>query len=671
MKKGLTRAGAVAMLAATQATLKGRNTEELKDPLTLKAIKGDLAKAAGMDVESISLEIGTVKDIESNIPDKFKVMGNVDSNVKYDPKGRDIESFDAVNTTDNDEIKLAAINVVSANYTSKEDGFLDLFTRETIDGKSVGKEIRALAPNITVGATLVNGQSVGGEKVNLISNLDNTAIFGAARIPYMPVLRSTGDYKTVDFLADELAANVTYNGEEVETAPLLVGKTISLRRVCSTTQYLTQYKDQFNPSITLAADGGVKEVVVKLVGDANLVNEIVFPVAGEKSSKYAPLKNAKEKDMNLSFTTTQRISLATFASLVKYTSTNNSFVLANGAGEAIEVDVRFTVNAKVNTDSMVFTSSATQLEVVGMYNNTVAMDSSAARYIEIAGILTAGTVHAINMAHFLSNTNNLENGMVIDVEGENFIIPAVYRTPATINKSILGDTPNEDIPGYISAAKIALNSQKVVEAIELVDSFIESVEGKTDSDTGVVLNYISTGVGSNFIKPLVKKFDINATNKSTRRSAEKKDDISFHIYDAIINRAIKAYSDSNIDKAVDAILPNEEVTLQIVAGGNIATYIKSALADDDGRNEYPFKIEVSTSIKTGNKVYTTFKIGDKVNELSPMILVESPDHVYKAVQTTGNGSSDVTKMIPRRGMELNAPVLLVATVTGIIDAFNN
>lgn len=671
MKKGLTRAGAVAMLTATQAALKGRNAAELKDEITVGAIKGEIAKSSGMDAESITLNIGTVRDIESNIPDKFKVIGSLDSSVSFDPKGKDIESFDAINTTDNDEIKLAAINVVSANYSSKEDGFLDLFTRETIDGKSVGKEIRALAPNITVGATLVNGQSVGGEKVNLIANLDNTSIFGAARIPYMPVLRSTGDYKTVNFLADELAATTTYNGEEVETAPLLVGKTISLRRVCSTTQYLTQYKDQFNPSITLASDGGVKEVVVKLTGAGDLVNEIVFPVAGEKSSKYAPLKNAKEKDMTLSFTSTQRISLATFASLVKYTSTADAFVLANGAGEAIEVDVRFTVNAKVNTDSMVFTSSATQLEIVGMYNNTVAMESTSARYIEIATILGNGAVYAINMAHFLSNTNNLENGMVIDVEGENFIIPAVYRTPATINKSILGDTPNEDIPGYISAAKIALNSQKVVEAIELVDTFIDSVEGKTDADTGVVLNYISTGVGSNYIKPLVKKFNIDATNKSTRRSAEKKDDISSHIYDAIINRGIKAFSDSNIDKAVDAILPNEQIVLQIVAGGNVATYIKNALADDDGKNEYPFKIVVSTSIKTGNKVYATFKIGENVNELSPMILVESPDHVYKAVQNTGNGSADVTKVIPRRGMELNAPVILVATVTGIIDAFNN
>ena len=60
MKKGLTRAGAVAMLAATQATLKSRNTEELKDPLTLTAIKGEVAKAAGMDAESILLEIGTM-----------------------------------------------------------------------------------------------------------------------------------------------------------------------------------------------------------------------------------------------------------------------------------------------------------------------------------------------------------------------------------------------------------------------------------------------------------------------------------------------------------------------------------------------------------------------------------------------------------------------------------
>ncbi len=670
MKKGLTRASAIALLSNVESALKKRSSAELSNSETQKVIKGELAKSVGMDVEEFSLNIGSIKDIDKQIPDKAKVIGNLESNYDFKPAGSDVESFDAINTTHNEEVRLAAINIVSANYTNKEDGFLSLFTRETIDAKTVGKEIKAFAPNITVGSEMVNGQSIGGEKVSLISNLDNSSIFGSARIPYTPVLRTTGDYATASFLDEDLAATIVYNGEDLETAPLLVGKTIPLRRVCSTTNYLTVYKDQFNPAITLAPDGGVKAVVLKLTGDAGLINELVLPVSGEKSSKYGPKKNAKEKDLTLSFTTTQRIAFSKLPELVKYTSTADTYVAANAGGELIEVDVQFTFTASVNTDTMIYTSSATSVEVINVLNNGVEL-AGGTRRNEIIALFGAGVISAVEMNHYLSNTNNLENGIIIDVEAENFIIPAVYRIPATINKSILGEMPDEDVTGYIAAAKIALNSQKVAEAISMVDEFIDSVEGKTDVNTGIVTNYVSNGVGSNYIKPLVLKFPVNATNSATRRSFEKKDDIARHIYDAFINRAIKAFNDSNLNKAVDALLPNEEVTFVMVAGGNLTSYLTSAAASDEGADKYPFKIEVQNSLKTGNKVYAGFRVGKTINELSPMVLVESPDHVYKAVQTSGNGTAEVTKMIPRRGMELNAPVLLVGEVTGVIDAFDD
>ncbi len=672
-KKVLTRAGAVALFKGVEAALKNKSSAELSDNIQLGAMRTGLANASGMDAESISFDIGAVRDLESQIPKDVKVIGNLDKNFDYKINTNDIESFDAINTTNLDEIRLAAVNVIAANYTSQEDGIISLFSTENIDAKSVGKEIRAIAPNITINSSNINGQSIGGEKVSLISNLDNSAIFGAAKIKYLPILRETGDYKTSDFLDVDLAGTVNYNGEEVETAPILVGKTVSLRRLCSSTTYLTTYKDQINPSITLAPDGGLKTVTLKLNGAAGLYNLITLPVAGEKSAKYSPITNAKEKDINLTFTTTQRLNVATLVSsgLLSFTSTDGSYILANGVGELLEIDVKFTVTAKANTDTMSFVSTGTSIELVAVYNNGVAMDSAESRYVEIKAIIDGGSVRSLDMNHFLSNTNNLDNGMIIDVDAERYIIPAIYRQPATINKSILGEIPAEDIPGYISSAKIALNSAKAVEALTLIDDFIESTVGKRDVNSGVLVNYESNGVGSNFIKSLVLAFTIDATTKTNEKSSEKKGDIARHIYDGIVNRAVKAFADSNLDKATAAILPGEKIVLALATNSIIASYLKTAIAMDESKGDYPFTVEVYTSMKLGNRVLGTFKIGTGVNELSPLILVEANDHVYKGTQTTANGTIDVTKVIPRRGMDLNTPIIFDATVIGIVAAFDN
>jgi hypothetical protein len=672
-KKLLTRSGAVALLTGMEAALKNKSTQELSNEVQINAMKAELGKTLGMDAESISFDIGTVKDLNSKLPTDAKVIGNMDKNVEFKANGADVESFDAINTTNFDEIRLAAINVVAANYTTEQDGIISLFSTESIDGKSVGKEIKAIAPNITINSENINGHSVGGDKVSLISNLDNTEIFGASKIKYIPILRSTGDYKTSDYLDADLADTITYNGEEVETAPILVGKEVSLRRLCSTTTYLTTYKDQINPSITLAPDGGLKAVILKLNGDAGLVNKITLPVVGDKSARYSPITNAKEKDINLTFSTVQRLNVGTLVSSgrLSYTSTDGSYVLANGNGELLEIDVKFTVTAKANTDKMSFVSTGTALELVAVYNNGVAMLPAEARYIAIKAIIDGGSVVSIDMNHFLSNSNNLENGMIIDVDAEKYIIPAIYRQPVTIRKSILGDVPAEDIPGYISAGKIALNSTKAVEALALIDDFIDSTEGKRDPNTGVLINYESTGIGSNFIKSLVLKFPVDATAVTNEKSTEKKGDIARHIYDCIVNRAIKAFADSNLDKATAAILPGEKIVLALSTNSVVASYLKTAIAMDDGKDDYPFSVEVYTSMKLGNRVLGTFKIGTGVNELSPLILIEANDHVYKGVQTTANGTEDVTKIIPRRGMDINTPIIFDATVSGIVAAFDN
>lgn len=658
-------------IAATEAVLKGKNQNELKETNTQNTIKAAITAAAGMDMESFSLNIGCGSDFA--IPSDAEVIGgaSLTAGTLNLAGSKDLESFDSINTSDVDQIRLAAINVVNANYQTENDGIVELCATETIDANSVGKVVRALSPNITVGATNVMGQVIGGDKVSLISNLDKSAIFARNKLVFMPIVRTTGEYKTSDALVSEIAETVNYNGETVDTAPVLVGKKVNLRDLCSTSTYLTQFGNGLNSAVTLASDGGLKSVVLKVKGAAAAYDLLKLNVSGEKGAKYVPMLNGdNEKDFTLTFETTQRLKLSTLASSKVLAYTSASQILVNEAGENLEVVVRFSVSAKVNTDSMIYSTTASAVELVALYDNGNLIESTETRYAEIKAIVDVMTVHGVDPEHSLSNSNNFDNGLIIDIDASNYIIPVTFRAPVTFRKSLI-KVSNEDIPGYLASSKIAIQNTKAVEVLNFVVDFIDSVATKVDPATGLINDFNGTGVGNKFIKPAIAKLSIDATKKATMKSSETADDIARYTYDQILNRAIKLFADTNLDKASAAILPNEKIELVITTGATNASYIRKGLELDTAKDKYPFTIKVVTSTKMTNRFIGTFKVGTGINELTTIALVERPDYIYEGEEKGINGGQKVTKIVPSRGLEINAAIFMDGTIDGILDAYKN
>lgn len=657
-------------LVATMAALKGKNTNELKDDSTQTQIRASIATAAGMDMESFSLNVGCASNY--SIPSESEVIGGASLNVgRLNLDGsHDLESFDSINTTDVDQIKLAAINIVNANFQTENDGIIALCSTETIDASSVGKTVRALSPNITVGATNVMGQVIGGDKVSLIANLDKSSIFARNKLSFIPILRTTGEYKTSDALVSELADAVNYNGETVETAPILVGKKVNLRDLCSTSTYLTQFGNGHNAAVTLAADGGLKSVVVKVKGAASF-DLLKFNVSGEKGAKYVPMLNGdNEKDFTLNFETTQRLKLSTLVSSKVLAYVGGTQLLDNEAGEDLEVLIRFNVSARVNTDSMIYSTTAGSVELVSVYDKGSLIESTESRYSEIQAIVDTMTVHGIEPEHALSNSNNFDNGLIIDIDANNYIIPVTFRAPVTFRKSLI-KVSEDDIPGYLASSKIANQNTKAVEVLNTITDFIDSVSTKLDPTTGVINDFNGTGVGAKFVKAAVAKMSIDATKKATMKSSETAEDIARYVFDQILNRAIKLFADTNLDKATRAILPSDAVELVIVTGATNASYLTKGLELDSAKDKYPFKITIETSTKMTNRFIGTFKVGKGINELTTIALVERPDYIYEGEEKGINGGAKVTKIVPSRGLEINSAIFIDGTIDGILDAYKN
>lgn len=662
------------LISGLQQQMQARSTDELRSEAGIKSVLTAVANANGFDAESINSDFGTVTKYDYS--KDAKIMGANDDALKgfkAESGSIDVESFDVLNSQNLEQIQLAAINIAGNNLKVEEDGIVALFSKETVAGNVTGKSFDSANPKITIGATNKNGIAIGGDRVSLIANLDNRTIFSRGKRSFKPVLRSTGDYKTSGYLLANVAEYIDYNGTSVQTSPIAVGLPVPLRLVCSTDQYLTEHTDGFNANVTLSEEASIRNVYLTFIGEdsaqAVLTNILLAKVIGMSGTRFSTVGQGNGKDIIANFTGRIRVKASDFAAskALKYTSKANETVITNTGDE--ELVLEFTVNASINTDTMKLTSSATSIQLVALFDGIEEIAKTESTFTDMAAIVAKASISGVDFDLSLSNTNNADNGIIVDVEEEVFELPAVIKQPVSIRKSVIGDVPADKIAGYLASAKVTASAVKAVELLDLIDDFIDANKDKVDAE-GFIKDAQLDGIGRNYIKPMLIQNTISALNRNTRRSGETKEDISTYIYDVITTKALEVFTKSNLDKAIDVLATGERPTLIITTGANVASYIKHAI-DNNKNGELKFDVKVETSYQLASRVLATFKIQDKIYECSPLMLVEGPDFIYKGQEKDGNnGNSDVTKLVPRRGAMVNAPILFDYNVTGIVAALD-
>lgn len=675
----LTKRQAVAFLETFEKTPSGFSKEEIaagKMDVVDSTKKNLLANPEfkGIDAEAMEDMIKFDQGIAtkaSKADDSVRILGKKQfAPIENLASGIDFESFDRLNTQNNVTLRLAALNTAANNLMTKDDGIVDLFTVAEVSADETGKKIVASNPLVTYGTTNINGVAVGGTKVSLISNLDNKDIFSTGRLPLIPVLRSTGDYPTNTVLQGLVTTPATVGAEAVQTSPILVGKEINLRTVCSNTAQLNEFGALVNPNVTMSEEGHLKSVFLKVEDSTNVINLLKFDVKGENGTRFGTANQGNGKDIQIDYKAGIKIKTSEIITnkQLAYSSTANTLVTElQEAG--LEINIKFTVNVNANTDSMAFSSSATGITVVSVLKDGVALLDTNAIVIGIKALFGAATVDSIYPEAYLSNSNNTDNGIVVDVDEEMYEIPAVIKAPVTFKKSVLGTVAAEQLAGYLVAANIASASMLSAELITLIEECVSINAPKADAD-GFIKGVNLDGIGQNYIKPMIKKVSIDATDRITRRSGETKDDISKSIFDRITAVATKVFTDSGFDKAVDSLATGEQVTLQLVSDRETLSYIKIAIGLTPA-DSLSFDVATSVSTKVKNKVYATFKLKD-VYEFTPFILVKAPTFIYRGIELAGNsGNQDTCKYVPRRNAIINVPLLMEFDVSDVVDAFKS
>ena len=667
MRKSLTRVQAGAALDATMAVLKNKVNAELKAD-NLKDISASVKNAVGaknIDLESFDVvSVGYTKTASYNTNAEI-VGGSQITGYNLGEGSRALESFDTLDTSNDEEIKMAAINIVSANMDIAVDGIVGLCSVATVDGSSSGLDINVSTPMVLVGSEVINGVSVGGVKTSLLPNINDKAIFGNQKTKLLPILRTTGDVVTSDQMLTvaELISSTTYKGETISTSPIAVGTGINLRKLCNTNRYIAEYGTVTNFSETLSREGSLKNVYVKITNPgATITNYLKLKTTGLDLSSFAEVGAGKGKDLAINFKATMKIAVATAGTEgTLILPTGNTTLL--GAGTVTYV-IGFNVNVTVNTDTMLMDIMGSKPTIQSVLVNGAAVATNASEYTAATALFATASIVGIDMNQFLSNTNNLTRGIIIDVDVDPYLFPLSHKAPVTLSKSIFAESNSEAIAGYLGCAKVGLSAMKSEEIYETVVSVVDGLKGKADANGFISSEVRPAGIGYKFCKPMIITDTLDASKTVTQKSGETSNDVANYMLDNLVAGAAKLFSFSNLDKTVAAIAPGEEITLSIVTDSRTASYLVQAQSKDPR-----FKVEVHTTAKFTDRVVATFKIGDKVCEVSPVILVQSPDFIYKGIETTGGGTAAVTKMIPRNGIFVNNILFLVYTVTGIKEAF--
>ena len=665
MKKNLTRLSAAMALGAITATINGRAQDELKEDGVIQAIKSNVNRETnGFDIESISFDHKESTGYNGSI-----VLGDEDASLKFDKQsgGVDVESFDSIDTNNPEEVRLAAIQIVNNNLASTDDGIITLCQTRNVPSANNGIKLSVAVPYINHGGINKAGSLIGAERIPLIANLNSNDVFNQGLKPFLPVYRTAGDYATNDVLATEagLQRTTAYNGESVVTSPILVGKKVSLRKICSTNSYLTTFGSGINAEETLAADAGVKTVYIELEG-ATDTNILAFPVKGLKGSRFTPTTSGSGKDLTLNLEAVQSFKLSELVSknIMAHSTTAATPFLADGAGEELEITVSFSVNANTNTDDMILTTTAASLELVSIKDSGTLIESGA-KFDSIKAIVDGGSVHSVYPELTLSNTNLADKSIIIDMDPKEYVVPLTTRVPVTYRKSLI-KLSDSDIIHYLSAAKITNNSALATDVFNNINDFIEANADRVDAD-GFITSDVA-GIGAQFAKPMIVKKSIVATNRNTIESSNTGKDVASYLLDTIVATANRVLSDSNLSKARDAMLPGEKITLVIAADSMNASIMRRALSSDISSR---FEIVINESSKLSNRAIATFHVGDDVNELTPVILGKSTDYIYKGTETTGNGGQrDVTSIVPIRGFYINNPIFMDFNISGVVDSFD-
>ena len=433
---------------------------------------------------------------------------------------------------------------------------------------------------------------------NIIQALVDPTILKNDMTRLVPVFHDGSKDKFVD-PAVVAPHDTDVEGETVTTAPLAIGKTVSLLNVSQTEALLKT--GLLDTTDALDSALALRNLYMQVGADVvKLANLQLMP-----SATFVPAQQGYDRLMNLQFISnalplnagTVRVDGAALVDLKPIVDNNWSIKLS--------VSVFGSCNLQLS-DTELNASRLSVYEIRDADGNVVPLDTGAGK--AIADLIAAGQIVGYDIEARRINSNRRERGQLLDQNYLNMVYALPTLSPITIPRPINSNDQNDtsDLAALITATHVRTTNAAVAALLEAEDVLRSHV-----TKNGTLLNQDTEvlGAGRLLVSPFYeyKAIDLRTVVTSVK-SSERSQDIQDALITILRDQVYRGYRDSNYKSAADAMNGGIGKVPTVIIGTDpvIARWL---MVTGDFRTlggEFEVKLVVSQNINMRGKIRWSF-----------------------------------------------------------------
>ena len=503
------------------------------------------------------------------------------------------------------------------------------------------------------------------KKKNVLRAVADPTILKNEQTRLIPVYRTEAADKFVD-PALVAARDLILEGETIKTAPLAVGKKLSLLGISQTDALLRNgimtETDAIDPAIDLAV------VYIKVGDDVLKVNVQNLPYSNFVAAPQAHTRLQQlnfETDsvlLNKSSTRADGSALTTLKAIV-----DNDYIVR------VSLNVTGSVNVELG-DTQVFGNRVAAFTVQNSAGEQVSLASGSAK--AVADILDAAEIIGYELKAYRTNSNRRTRGQLIDTTKFTQVYQVPLRSPITAIHPVTtdGQTDSSDLNSLILTTRVRTSNAAVTALLESSALLKDYVDARDFTGEGPAV----LGVGRYYVRPTFfsEAVDVAASIDSLK-SHERAQDISAVLINKIRDYAYRMYRDSEYKIAADAINGGISQVPTVIIGADPVTVRYLTLAGDVRTlgDEFQVKIVESYDYRVAGKVFVTFGVFNEQRNTVPNPLnfgnmAWTPELSVVLPMTRDGQISKELAVSPRFRHINHLPVLTVLDVSNIPNALD-
>jgi len=470
---------------------------------------------------------------------------------------------------------------------------------------------------------------------------------------------------------NSLMAGYTYidktAGVEIETAPLLFGKNVSLLGLSQTDALLA--KGVMDETDTLDRTINLDRVFYTLshVDNGNTVNEIFsFDASLFPYSNFTSSVQQHAKDFTLSFET-ESVIINTSATKTVLGEVSGAL---DGLADNHSIRLEFKLSGKANAaygDVEVFGNAINLVEVIDAAGNKLATTS--ATYIAIKAVIDTIKFGGYTLEAYRTNSNLRTAGDMITSDRYSQVYAVPLRTGVTVT------TPINNVLGTDNDSKLTSQIQMIGMRVSkhAVQELVKTAEVLKSVTISGVSNVELMGIGRFFVDTFYQESSIDLANYvDSISSNQRAEDIKAALVNKVKDEVLKMYLLSNYGIAFEALNQGLGKKITVVIGTN--PRLRQYLTAGDGiiniGDDFEVKVVSTPNKLISDKMYITFCIFDEDRNVKPNPLnfgqcVWAPTITYDVNRTVNNSTVRAIHTMPRYAHILNLPIMSVINVSDI------